>query len=209
MPRYFFNMVEGHGKNVVRDCEGTPLPGVRAARKEAIGLARDVAGHGLRELTQAWQVVVTDERGDHVLTIALCEIRTARLRSWLGLGSRLTRLGSGFAHRILVVVLAGAVLAALVGLNATTVVKEPDGGYQTAAAPTDGAVIAVRFAASARVAEVTELLATYKASIVDGPRTGGFYRLRVADAPSTQEGLAEIAGRMSREPIVELAAVAQ
>ncbi|PWT85467.1 MAG: hypothetical protein C5B56_14015 [Proteobacteria bacterium] len=209
MPRYFFNMVEGQGKKVVRDSEGTVLPSVRAAKKEALGLARDVAGHGLRGLTQTWKVVVTDEHGEAVLTVALSDVRAARLRAWLGTGSRLANPSSTFTHRMLVVALAGAILALAMGIRTTVVVNEPAGGFQTAAALAEDIVIAVRFNPSARMAEINELLTAYKAAIIDGPRSGGFYRLRIADAASSQQELADVASRMAREPVVDFAAVTQ
>jgi hypothetical protein len=209
MPRYFFNMVEGQGKKVVRDSAGTVLPSVRAARKEALGLARDVAGHGLRGLTQTWKVVVADEHGEAVLTVALSDVRAARLRAWLGLRSRLAKPSSTFTHRMPVVALAGAILALAIGIRTTIVVNEPADGFHTAAALAENTAIAVRFASSAQMAEITELLTAYRAAIVDGPRPGGFYRLRIADASAAQDELADVATRMAREPIIEFAAVVQ
>ena len=62
MPRYFFNMVDGYSRNLVKDSDGAEFSGVGEARKEAVGLARDVSRHGLRRST-TWQVVVTDSEG--------------------------------------------------------------------------------------------------------------------------------------------------
>jgi hypothetical protein len=45
-----------------------------------------------------------------------------------------------------------------------------------------------------------------KASLVGGPRPGGFYRLRVADTTLPQAELAKIVGRMGQEKIVGFAA---
>jgi len=73
VPRYFFNMVDGHSRSLVKDSEGAEFSGMGEARKEAVGLARDVARHGLRRST-TWQVVVTDETGDEVLTVLLSEV---------------------------------------------------------------------------------------------------------------------------------------
>ena len=208
MPRYFFNMVEDQGKKVVRDSAGTMLSSVRAARKEAVGLARDVAGHGLRGLSETWKVVVTDEEGTQVLSIALSDIRGARLRAWLGLGSRFPKLGAAATHRLLAMVLAGAVLAALLGSRPTVDVVTLPAGFEPAAAPADAAVVSVRFTPSARAEEITALLASYKASIVDGPRNGGMYRLQLGEA-TKPEDVAEVARRLANEPVVELVAVVQ
>src|ERR1700681_83564 len=69
MPRYFFNIMEGHSQNLVRDIEGALLSGAGEARKEALGLARDITRHGIQEPTQTWAVIVTDESGNEVLTV--------------------------------------------------------------------------------------------------------------------------------------------
>ena len=207
MPRYFFNMVEDQGKKVVRDSAGTKLSGVRAAKKEAFGLARDVAGHGLRGVSETWKVVVTDEQGTQVLSVALSDIRGARLRAWLGLGGRV--LGSTAARRLFVVVMAGAVLAALAGSKPTVDVPTPPAGFETAAAPAaEAAVVSIRFTPSARAEDITMLLASYKASIIDGPRNGGMYRLQIGDV-TRPEDLADITRRLAAEPVVELVAVVQ
>lgn len=74
MPRFFFNMMEGRSQNLVRDIDGILLADTNKAREEAIGLAQDIASHGLAESMESWTVVVTDEGGAEVLTIALSEI---------------------------------------------------------------------------------------------------------------------------------------
>jgi len=206
MPRYFFNMVEGQGKNLVRDSAGIMLSGARAAKKEAIGLAWDVAKHELRGLTRTWKVVVIDEQGDEVLTVALSDVRASKLRALFHFGSRIAKLASGLAPRTIASLLA---LAGLATVAAVTVVTEPGGGYQTASAPTEGAVLAVRFVPQASAADITAFLDAYKASLVGGPQPGGFYRLRVADTALPPDELAKIVGRMAQEKVVEFAAAAQ
>jgi hypothetical protein len=57
-------------------------------------------------------------------------------------------------------------------------------GVVTAAVPTSagsGAAshVLVRFAPDASIADITRFLETNKASVVDGPKPGGLYRLRV------------------------------
>ncbi len=208
MPRYFFNMVEGDGNNLVRDSEGTVLSGVREARKEAVGLARDLARHGLDGLAQTWRVVVSDERGDEVLTVPLSKISTIRVRALLALGDRFAKLRAAFAPHLFASVVAITTVAvlAIVGDHGGS---EPGGSYQVAAAPTEGAIVAVRFAPQASVAEITAFLDAYQASVVGGPGPGGLFRLRVSDDRVTPEQLAAITGRMTQETVVAFAAAVQ
>jgi anti-sigma factor RsiW len=64
----------------------------------------------------------------------------------------------------------------------------------------------VRFAPEARVADITMLLDSYQAVIVDGAR-GGLFRLQFNKAMS-QDELASLLGRMQHEKIVNLAVAA-
>jgi hypothetical protein len=208
LPRYFFNMVDGYSRNLVKDSDGAEFSGVGEARKEAVGLARDVARHGLRRST-TWQVVVTDETGDEVLTVPLSEVRATKIRAWRDLGGHIPTFEPRFRTRIFVWLIAAAVLATIVLAALTTShISEKVGGYRTASAPTQGAVVAVRFVADARAADITEFLNTYKATLVGGPRPGGFYRLSLADQTLPEDELAKLVRRMTQETIVEFAAVA-
>jgi hypothetical protein len=207
VPRYYFNMVDGRSENLVKDSEGTVFVDVREARKEAVGLARDVARHGFHRSSQAWQIVVTDESGIEVLTIPLSEGRAGKLRAWFDLGGHLTNVQPGFGTRLLVWLTVAAVLTIILQAAFTTLLASGQ-SYRTASAPADGATLAVRFAPDARIADITRFLNSYGASLVAGPQSGGFYRLSVADKSLSQDELAKIVGRMMRESIVELAAVA-
>jgi hypothetical protein len=210
VPRYFFNMVDGYSKNLVRDSEGAEFSGVGEATKEAASLARDVARHGINGLTQTWKVVVTDENGDEVLTVPLSEIRARKIRAWFDLAGHIAKFESSFGRRTFVWLAAAAVLAIIVQAAVLTVLfTEQRGNYQTASAPTEGANVAVRFVSHANVADITQFLDAYKATIVGGPRPGGFYRLHIADTTLRQKELAKIVGRMAQEKVVEFAAVEQ
>jgi Domain of unknown function (DUF6894) len=205
VPRYFFNMVDGSSRNLVKDSDGAEFLDLNEARKEAVGLARDVARHGFQG-SAIWQVVVTDESGREVLTIPLSEIRAPRI--WLDLGRTIAHLGARFGTRafvwlVVVAVLAVIVLAAIAPFRG----REQGATYRTASAPTEEAVVAVRFVADAHAADITEFLETYRASVVGGPRPGGFYRLSLTDKALPQEELAKTVGRMTREKIVEFAAI--
>jgi hypothetical protein len=207
VPRYYFNMVDGRSENLVKDSEGTVFGDVREARREAVGLARDVARHGFHRSSQAWQIVVTDESGIEVLTIPLSEGRAGKLRAWFDLGGHLTNVQPGFGTRLLVWLTVAAVLTIILQAAFTTLLASGQ-SYRTASAPVDGATLAVRFAPDARMADITRFLNSYGASLVAGPQSGGFYRLSVANKSLSQDELAKIVGRMMQESIVELAPVA-
>jgi hypothetical protein len=62
----------------------------------------------------------------------------------------------------------------------------------------------VRFAPDARVADVTALLETYQASIVDGAK-GGLFRLQFGNRAMTKDEIAGLMGKLQNEKIVSLA----
>jgi hypothetical protein len=207
MPRYFFNMVDGSSRNLVKDSDGAEFRDLSEARKEAVGLARDVARHGFQG-SAIWQVVVTDESGRDLLAIPLSQIRSSRIASWIDLGRHMAHVEARFGTRAFVALVVAAMLT-LITLAALTTLRGRDqnGSYRVASAPGEGAIVAVRFAADAHVADITEFLETYKASVIGGPRPGGFYRLSLADRALPPEEIARTVGRMTRERIVEFAAI--
>ena len=66
----------------------------------------------------------------------------------------------------------------------------------------------VRFAPDARVADVTALLDSYQASIVDGAK-GGMFRLQFGNKPMTKDEIASLMSRLQSEKIVNLAVAAE
>jgi hypothetical protein len=210
MPRYFFNIMEGHSQNLVRDIEGAVLSDAGEARKEALGLAQDITRHGIHQPTQTWAVIVTDEQGDEVLTVPLSGVAARKTHGPFGLASHIAKLESSIGRGTIVWLMGAAMLAITVQTAVTTFRDaRQTGGYQTASAPAQGALVAVRFASRASMADVTEFLAAYKASLVDGPGPGNLYRVRIGDATPPQAELAKIAGRMAQEKVVEFAAAVQ
>jgi hypothetical protein len=212
MPRYYFNMMEGRTKNVVRDIEGVALSDAAQARAEAIGLAQDISRHGFEKSTQAWRVVVTDESGGEILAIPLSEIRArkaARERGH-GLGGRIAKLESRFG-RPTIIWMIGAAVVAVIAEAAITATRPTDqgGGYQMASSATDDAVVAVRFQPDTSITEISRFLASYEATLAGGPRPGDLYSVRIGDTSLSQRELAKIATRMSHDKIVAFAAVTQ
>ena len=71
----------------------------------------------------------------------------------------------------------------------------------SSAAPTRALV---RFAPEARIADITALLDSYQASIVDGAK-GGMFRLQFGNKAMSKDETAGLIGRLQREKIVSLA----
>jgi hypothetical protein len=62
----------------------------------------------------------------------------------------------------------------------------------------------VRFAPEARVADITALLDSYQASIVDGAK-GGMFRLQFGNKAMTKDEIAVLISKLQQEKIVSLA----
>jgi hypothetical protein len=214
MPRYFFNIMEGRSQNLVRDIEGALLADAGEARKEALGLARDITRHGIHEPRQAWAVIVTDEQGDEVASVPLSATRARKSPAALDLGHRVARLESSLESSLgrgtVVWLIGAAALAIIVQATVTTVhFAQQQPSYQIASAPAEGAMVAVRFAPQASMADVGKFLDAYAASFADSPRPGNLYRLRIGEATLPPDELTKIAGRMAHEKVVEFAAAVQ
>jgi uncharacterized protein DUF6894 len=71
MPRYYFSLTNGRTFN---DTDGLELPDLAAARKEAIGFARDlIRMKPERRDWSSWAVRVTDEAQRLVLDLSFSE----------------------------------------------------------------------------------------------------------------------------------------
>jgi hypothetical protein len=60
----------------------------------------------------------------------------------------------------------------------------------------------VRFAHEANAGEITQFLENYQATLVDGPRPGGFYRVRLAMTSLAKEEFVRVVSRMRHERVV-------
>jgi hypothetical protein len=198
-------VVDGDSIILARDSAGALFNDVGQARKQAVRLARDFAMHGFKGQPENWKLVVCDQGGVEVLTIPLSQIRWRKLRLWLDF--LLLNIKRRFRARAL---LAAAISLILVHVAVTSaVIMQNAGKYQTASAPTDGSIMAVRFIPHASMSEITIFLKRYDATIVGGPLTGGLYRIRITRKNPTQDQLTELIGRMTKDEIVELAATVQ
>ena len=116
MPRYFFHFLD-EDTNLVRDSVGCSLSDTGQAKKEAIGLARDIATHGLHRT--GWQVIVTDADAV-VITVSHSEIRPRRMKPWLDLARRIATYEPNFQPHIFAWLLTALVFAAIVQAAVTT-----------------------------------------------------------------------------------------
>jgi len=124
----------------------------------------------------------------------------SRLSAWLGLGAdRGSPRWAWAAGAAAVVILAqgAAILALLPHSNGPA--------YQTAsesAAVTDGAEVLVAFAPDARLDQIGAWLDAHHARIVEGPRGGGMYKVRVGDKRLSKEEMAALVAELSKAPFV-------
>jgi hypothetical protein len=206
MPRYLFHIIgEDARQSSVRDGEGAMLRDATEARKEAVGLAQDIARHGLDESAK-WKVVVTDEHGANIVTVPLSQVHTFRTRAWWAVRG----VFSKFLHRSSRT-LAWSILAAAIIAQAVVVftLVQNKGTYETASAPSKGAVVAIRFVGTATMNEISAFLESQQSTIIDGPRVGGFYRVRITHSTLPQGEFARLVARMSQEKVVEFIAAVE
>jgi anti-sigma-K factor RskA len=71
--------------------------------------------------------------------------------------------------------------------------------YQTVSLPTDKTYAMVRFAPGASAADITKFLETHKASVVEGPKLGGMYQVRVAETKLSKDEAAALVKKMQAE----------
>ena len=117
---------------------------------------------------------------------------------------------AGFSPRTLAVAASFAVAAiALQAFLLVSMATKPQAPFETASLnPTvtgHGTFAMVRFAREASAGEITHFLEEYQATLVDGPKPGGFYRVRIAMKSLAKEELARIVSRMRQERVVESA----
>jgi hypothetical protein len=101
------------------------------------------------------------------------------------------------------------------GVIGAVLVKNQTGSFQTASLSANEPVTRalgpegppralVRFAPDARVTDITTLLDSYQASIVDGAK-GGMFRLQFGNRAMTKDEVAGLMSKLQREKIVSLA----
>jgi anti-sigma-K factor RskA len=110
---------------------------------------------------------------------------------------------------------AGLAIVLQAGLLAGLILSERGATYQTASfgeptATGSGAFALVRFNPNASVADITKFFDNHKASVVEGPRAGGVYRIRVAATSLSKDELAKVVAQLDEnKDIVAFIAPAQ
>lgn len=138
----------------------------------------------------------------------------------LDISARIAEFFAGLSPRTLAWSASLGALALLLqaGVIGAVLVKNQTSSFQTASLSTNEPVTRdlgaaapphalVRFAPDARVADITALLDSYQASIVDGAK-GGMFRLQFGNRSMSKDEVAALMSRLQREKIVSLAVAA-
>jgi len=104
------------------------------------------------------------------------------------------RLAYAGAAALAIMVVQGAVLTGLA-------VRGGGGGFETASAPAQSSerYVLLSFSPEAKASEIAAFFRRYEASVVDGPRANGFFKVRVGDAKLSTAQVDAIAARMKAE----------
>ena len=139
--------------------------------------------------------------------------RAGRGRS---LSALLDRLAAALSPRGLAIAGAALGVLALVQAGALTALLVSGGGerYTTASGPGtlgpgEGASALVAFAPQATAAQIEALLARHRAVIVDGPRPGGLFRLRLGERRLSTEERERALAALRAETAIRLALPAE
>jgi hypothetical protein len=148
---------------------------------------------------------------DRLMAAIDAEAVAARKRSSArAIAAQFSSFIAGFSPRTLAVAASFAVAAiALQAFLLVSMATKPQVSYETAGLnPTTtghGTFAMVRFAREASAGEITRFLEEYQATLVDGPKPGGYYRVRIAMKTLAKEELARIVSRMRQDRVVETA----
>jgi anti-sigma factor RsiW len=129
-----------------------------------------------------------------------------RIADWIGGFSRVQLGGLAVAAALLLAVQAVTVTYLMTGGGAT---------YQTASAPPDiaperGTFALVSFRPTATAQEITAMLAEFGAQVVEGPKAGGIWRVRLSAEPlAAADAEARIASLRAKTAIVGFVSLSQ
>ncbi|WP_293798406.1 hypothetical protein [uncultured Bosea sp.] len=123
------------------------------------------------------------------------------LLGWLGgllAAQTPRRLAYASAAAIALIVLQGVAITGLA-------LRDGGPGYQTASAPGTRAsesYVLLSFSPEAKAGEIASFFKRFDASVVDGPRANGFFKVRVGDASLSTAQVDAIAARMKGESAI-------
>jgi hypothetical protein len=180
---------------------------IREEYAETISLNESLGAPSTRAMQKLFAAIDQEPERKPVVSASL----SSRIPAFFAGLSPRTLAWSGSLGAIALLLQAGVIAAVLMNKPTVTFetaslgMNEPPSGPITrdlgsSLAPTRALV---RFAPEARIADITALLDTYQASIVDGAR-GGTFRLQFGKSMSKDEA-AGVIGRLQREKIVSLA----
>lgn len=119
------------------------------------------------------------------------------------LGAWLSGFVASLSPRTLAYSATGAALAILLlaGVTVDGVIRDysGQGSFQTVSHPTDRTYVMIRFAPEASASDITKFLEANKASVVEGPKLGGIYEVRVADTKLPKDQAAALIKKMQAE----------
>ncbi|PTM41025.1 hypothetical protein [Bosea sp. 124] len=128
-------------------------------------------------------------------------LATARggFMTWLG-----TLLAAQPPRRLAYAGAAACALIAIQGAALTGVALRDRTGFETASAPAGGSerYVLLSFASDARAGDIASFFKRFDASVVDGPRANGYFKVRVGDASLSQAQVDAIAARMKSEAAI-------
>jgi hypothetical protein len=113
-----------------------------------------------------------------------------RLAEFISSFSPRTLAVAGAIGALAIVLQAGVITTGLIKHEAGTEVASKDTGTRTEMASadvSDGTLAAIRFAAKAEAGQITAFLQANKASMIDGPMTGGIYTIRLPESGKAKE----------------------
>jgi anti-sigma-K factor RskA len=148
---------------------------------------------------------------DRLMAAIDAETVAARKRNAAGaVAAQFSSFIAGFSPRTLAFAASFAVAAiALQAFLLVSMATKPQAPFETASVnPTvsgHGTFAMVRFAREASAGEITRFLEEYQATLVDGPKPGGYYRVRLGMKTLAKEELARIVSRMRQDRVVETA----
>jgi hypothetical protein len=135
-------------------------------------------------------------------------------RARFNVGAWLTEFVAGFSPRTLAY--AGAAAAVAIVLQAAVITGALTGRYGGAtfqtpshgqpAAVAQGTFVIVRFAPQANAADITRFLEANKATIVDGPKADGIFRVRVGATALPKDEVSRIVAQLQQDKAVGFAA---
>jgi anti-sigma factor RsiW len=182
---------------------------IREEYAETIGLNESLGAPSVRAMQKLFAAIDAEPR------------RQPQLR--FGLSARISAFFAGMSPRTLAWSGGLAALALLLqaGVIGVVLIKGQPASFETASLNTsesgNEAVITralrqgppppralVRFAPDARISDITALLDSYQASIIDGGN-GGMFRLQLGNKAMTNEEVAALMRRLQNEKIVSLA----